>query len=1060
MKEFNEKTRVQVPAMVHLLRLGYKYYGKIDKSKAYEIYDPNTNILLDVFKRQFMFLNPNFNKNDFDNLLSEITDKLRNDDLGRSFYYDCLLSSTKKLIDFDNPENNVFNFTAEFSCVNGNEEFRPDITLFINGLPLVLIEVKKPNNQNTLVEEQKRMLGRRMTNKKFRKFLNMTQLMIFSNNMEYKAEDGIRPTQGSFYSTISEKDCFFNSFNEELVNGDEFGFYKNFEYKDIDEIQEKQILKDLNCLEIKDDIEYQTNINRLTPLNRIITSLCSKQRLLDILKYGIVFLNQFREENNMPITIKQKHIIRYPQLFALFALRNKLDQGIKSGTIWHVQGSGKTALSYFITKFLTDYYSKRNIIPKFYFIVDRLDLSEQATREFEARGLKVNKINSKHEFKEHFKKQSSIENNEGKLEITVVNIQKFDLEKEDDNILKYDLNSQRIFIVDEAHRSYKPEGTFLGNLLNIDRDAIKIALTGTPLLKKDKETWKIFGEYIHTYYYDKSIEDGYTLKIFRDEIETSFKLELSKIHDNMKLKDKSVKIEHIVEHSNYVKKFVEYIINDFKKFRVNNDDETLGGMIVCKTSKQAKAIYYCFNEIQDKLNKEIDDQNMQTNYKVGLVLYDESKEDIANVINDFKYNFKIDILIVFNMLLTGFDSPRLKKLYLAREMNNQTLLQAITRVNRPYKHYQYGFIVDFADIKSNFEKTNEKYIKELNSYDINDSESLIRTNFYDDIMQKKENLVKEIKEIENIMFPYPKNNLEEFSRAITRVNNKRVLFELKNALVRLQEISNIAAFLDDPKLKELLSIFIEPKKARCMKNEVENRINFVNTQEQFKDEFANEIEINSILSDVVYSFKMVDQKILDIISENENSSINNSASLLIKKFTEYKYPDSFEFKKIWQQVIEKINALRIKPISDIKEYSEAIIFFKNKSDSLESLEYKDNLLEKKYNNDVTWVKIHKIISSNSKSNKDSNSNIIQIWPIKNENTIFECLNHIKSKLEERRKNNNTFVDNESVVIKAISNYAKDFISKNNNKRITEKEKQWIKKASNLIALEYIDAYRT
>lgn len=1056
MKEFNEKTRVQVPAMVHLLRLGYQYYGKIDTSKANITYDPSTNILLDVFKEQFKKINPDSNKNDLDNTLFEIKDKLRNDDLGKSFYYDCLLSSSKKLIDFENIENNIFHFTAEFSCDNGYDSFRPDITLFINGLPLVLIEVKKPNNQNTLVEEQNRMLKHRMANKKFRKFLNITQLMIFSNNMEYTTEDGIRPTQGSFYSTISEKDCFFNSFNEDQINGDEFGFYKNFEYARIDPIQEEQILNDLKCPEIRNDAEYKTNIDWLTPLNRFITSLCSKQRLLDILKYGIVFLNQFKEENNTPITVKQKHIIRYPQLFALFALRNKLDKGIKSGTIWHVQGSGKTALSYFMTKFLTDYYSKHSIIPKFYFIVDRLDLLEQATREFEARGLKVNKINSKNEFKEHFKKQNSIENNEGKLEITVVNIQKFTLENDDDDILRYDLSYQRIFIVDEAHRSYKPEGSFLGKLLTIDPNSVKIALTGTPLLNKDKETWKIFGEYIHTYYYDKSIKDGYTLKIFREKIETSYEKELSKIHNTL-AKDKTVKTGHIVEHENYVEKFVEYIINDFKKFRVNNDDETLGGMIVCKTSKQAEKIYKRFSEIQDNLNKKTSDQAMHTKYKVGLILHNKDKEYIANVINDFKYNSKIDILIVYNMLLTGFDSPRLKKLYLARQMQDHTLLQAITRVNRPYKHFQYGYIVDFADIKNNFEKTNEKYIKELNSYDINDPNSPIRTNFYDDIIQKEDDIVKEIAEIKNKMFHYPINNLEEFSRAISNQTNKSSLIELKKNLVRLQELSNMVVILKDSELKELLSTFIEPKRVRSMKTEVENRINFVNSQEQLKNESANNVEINMTLVKVIYSFKMTNIEILDVISENENFDINKISSSLVKRLSEYKYRNSTEFKEISQQVIERIKNLGIKPISNINGYKKEVDFFINKLESLEKLESYDEILERKFNNSVPWVKIYKMLSANNKSSKDSDSETFQLEFIQNENTRFELLSYIKSELEKMTENNNESLNNETVVIKRINNYTRSFL-RESNINIKEINNQDIKKISTIIASEYIDAY--
>ncbi|UWD35214.1 type I restriction endonuclease [Mycoplasma cottewii] len=395
-KEFSEKTRVQIPAMVHLLRLGYKYLGNNYLSKD-KTYDYETNILLEIFESQYKKLNLNCKQKDIEDTLINIKNKLRNDDLGKSFYEECLLSTSKKIIDFDNIENNTFHFTAEFSCLKGKGSFRPDITLFINGLPLVMIELKKPNNKDTLVDEQKRMLKDRIPNKKFRRFLNLTQLMIFSNNMDYSYDDGIKPTQGAFYSTISDNKVFFNCFREDYVNGEELGFYEQFKYKEIDSNEELKILSDFDQIDLQKELEYQTNIDKLTWTNRIITSLCSKKRLLDILKYGIAFLKRDKEENGVFKTTKEKHIIRYPQLFALYALKNKLDQNIKSGTIWHVQGSGKTALSYFLTKFITDYYAKQNVITKFYFIVDRLDLLQQASSEFEARGLKVNKIKNKSE---------------------------------------------------------------------------------------------------------------------------------------------------------------------------------------------------------------------------------------------------------------------------------------------------------------------------------------------------------------------------------------------------------------------------------------------------------------------------------------------------------------------------------------------------------------------------------------------------------------------------------------------------------------------------------------
>ncbi|WP_038103791.1 type I restriction endonuclease, partial [Ureaplasma diversum] len=206
--KFNEDTRVKLPALVHLTRLGYEYLPIIHKDQANDLYDPDTNILLQVFEQQFKKLNPN-HKNDPKQILSEIKMELNNDDLGQSFYQR-LLSIETRLIDFENIENNVFHCTTEFSCENGGESFRPDITLFINGLPLAFIEVKIPNNPGGIVAESERMNNERLPNKKFRRFLNITQLMIFSNNMEYASNDGAVPIEGAFYSTIDKKKAFFN----------------------------------------------------------------------------------------------------------------------------------------------------------------------------------------------------------------------------------------------------------------------------------------------------------------------------------------------------------------------------------------------------------------------------------------------------------------------------------------------------------------------------------------------------------------------------------------------------------------------------------------------------------------------------------------------------------------------------------------------------------------------------------------------------------------------------------------------------------------------------------
>ena len=134
-------------------------------------------------------------------------------------------------------------------------------------------------------------------------------------------------------------------------------------------------------------------------------------------------------------------------------------------------------------------------------------------------------------------------------------------------------------------------------ILDADKNAIKIALTGTPLLKEERESWRVFGNYIHTYYYDKSILDGYTLKIIREDIETQYKERLSEIYEKLEtlVEKKDVKKSQIVEHDNYVKELLRYIISDLKRFRQIQGDNTLGGMVICETSEQARKLFAYFD---------------------------------------------------------------------------------------------------------------------------------------------------------------------------------------------------------------------------------------------------------------------------------------------------------------------------------------------------------------------------------------------------------------------------------------------------------------------------------
>lgn len=238
-----------------------------------------------------------------------------------------------------------------------------------------------------MVAESKRMNKERFPNKKFRRFINITQLMIFSNNMEYDTLGGIVPVEGAFYCTGARKSAAFNCFREENPMGLKVApFHVEYPYLKGDVEQEKKILVDYNNQVIHTSPEYQSNLSPYTPTNRILTSMCSPERLLYILKYGIAYVRMEREVDGKIETTDQKQVMRYQQLFAALAIERKLSEGVKSGLVWHTQGSGKTALAFHLTYILNDYFARQNKVAKFYFIVDRLDLLEQATQEFEARG--------------------------------------------------------------------------------------------------------------------------------------------------------------------------------------------------------------------------------------------------------------------------------------------------------------------------------------------------------------------------------------------------------------------------------------------------------------------------------------------------------------------------------------------------------------------------------------------------------------------------------------------------------------------------------------------------
>ena len=978
MSKFNEATRVQMPAMVHLTRLGYKYFGKIHEATKGTVYDDDTNILLEVFKKKFGELNPG-HEGEYLQVLRDIRKELNDDDLGRGFYQRLRSVSPVRLVDFENPKNNDFHFTAEFTCKNGQDEFRPDITLFVNGLPLCFVEVKKPNNHGGMVAESIRMNKERFPNKKFRRFINITQLMIFSNNMEYDTLGGIVPIQGAFYCTGARNSSPFNCFREENPGSMKIAPYnRDYPYLAIDKETEKKILSDYNCQVIHTSPEYQTNLGVNTPTNRILTSMCSPERLLFILQYGIAYVRMEREVDGKIESTDQKHIMRYQQMFAAMAIRQRLSEGVKSGVVWHTQGSGKTALSYYLTYILNDFYAKQNKVAKFYFIVDRLDLLEQAKQEFEARGLLVATANTRTELMEQFRQNQAQQGASGQAEITVVNIQRFAEDKEKVNITDYATNLQRIFILDEAHRGYKPGGCFLANLFEADKESIKIALTGTPLLKDERASCKVFGSYLHTYYYDKSIADGYTLKIIREDIETSYKERLSDVYDRLDtlVQKKDIKRSQIIEHPSYVEELARYISDDLRRFRKIQGDDTLGGMVICETSEQARRLYEAFTTKPTGGNSmpiqpHMDEQEWMVAealpvyvtekkpLRVGLILHDsDDKETRKQIVKDFKKNMSIDLLIVFNMLLTGFDAPRLKRLYFGRKLKDHNLLQAITRVNRPYKEMRYGFVIDFADIKRNFDETNEAYLQELNRFnDVEETGEGNNTDTFTQVIEDKEEIINQMKQVRQVLFNYSYDNAEEFSSEISTEEDKCILLELKHALESAKNMANIVRTFGDGDMKTQFSK-LEITKLPELISEVQRRIGVINQKEAFSVSDETKVLINEAMMDIEFTFSKIGQEEMKIISGGVE--LKEKWERTITAFTQnfdQEDPEYITLRDAFMQRFKE-HGFVIDSIAKFNEESSALDDIIKR---LQDMQKRNNVLLKRYKGDEKFARVHKRI---------------------------------------------------------------------------------------------------
>lgn len=1021
---YNEITRVQVPALMHLAKLGYNFIPQKNKPNL----DTATNILTDSFTQAFERLNPTKNAKD---VLAEMKKRLNYDDLGKKFY-EYLLKSEHQIIDFDNPNNNLYEMMAELTY----KSLRTDITLFINGLPLVNIEVKQPFAKKGITEEKVRHI-QRYENPENKVFYNLAQIWLFSDNLPY---DEKNPDQGVFYSASYSP--IFQRFVEanrlDITPPENHQNHQN--HRSLEEIQ-KRILKEFN---LKDTDTLESPKDATT--NPLLTSFCSHKRLCFILKYGISFLKEKSEF--------KKHIWRYAQMFASLNVLKELQKHYETnpkdplkGIIWHTQGSGKTALTYHLTKLIRDFFNQSNLNKKtkFYFIVDRLDLLEQAKNEFLKRGLCVHEAENKEDLSKKLKNSRVFEGSQGNDEIIVVNIQKFKAPNEEkapnedlsnsapkEIISKTELQEaakdnhdlQRVFIIDEAHRSYDPKGCFYANLIECDKTAIKIALTGTPLLEdnvQDKATKKTFGNYLHTYSYAESIKDRHTLKLQLEIIEKSYKEKLQAIYrllqESITIEDIEVKKETIFNHERYIKEMLYYIIRDLLFFRLGNNDENLKAMVICFSSDQAKLANLLFNEVQEKVLQENPNLKILKQLQSSLILH--GKQEVKEKIYSFKHE-DTDIVFVFNMLLTGFDLPNLKRLYIHRELKDHNLLQALARVNRSYNNMSFGYLIDFVGIKENYDKTTDDYLKELNQF--NQSDSNIKDNLKDMFADRKV-LEKDIKNAYDDLFNCPIDDIEAMISAIVGISKMNELLKVSHAINTLKERYNLIRTSSDEKilsLKEKIDIekiskisSMLSKKAKQLHalrniNEPKNPNDLIILEDliallDFKIEFKESKELRFKEKEEISTKYKQAKEILEKIPDKQDKEVQKISKDLSKLIQEPLTNDNFD------GISHSYSAI----ISQLKQHKEQTT----------------NLLNK-YNNDRAYVITHKRLH-----NRLMEENISK--------GIFTLLSVLKKALDARIFKRQEILNEETTLKAAIKVELRDAFKENPSLKDLQKETEFI-----------------
>ena len=399
-------------------------------------------------------------------------------------------------------------------------------------------------------------------------------------------------------------------------------------------------------------------------------------------------------------------------------------------------------------------------------------------------------------------------------------------------------------------------------------------------------------------------------------------------------------------------------------------------MVVCDSAKQARAVFETLNNYEGITS--------------ALILHDEDDKEIRRTEQDDFKKGKIDILVVYNMLLTGFDAPRLKKIYLGRVIKAHNLLQTLTRVNRPYKDYRYGYVVDFADIRAEFDKTNKAYFEELQS-ELGDEFAN-----YANIFKNKDEIEKDITELKDKLFIFDIENLENFTKQINELP-KQELYDIRKSLENYKILYNLIKMYGYEDLTDKIDI----SKVSKLLNEVTNRINILNLTENINNSENITGLLNMALDKIDFNFRKISESEL-VIADKFRENLERTRVELERNFDK-KDP---EFISLYEELKRIFSKKNIEELTS-EELQNNILELEKLRERIKQRNSKDEMLILKYENDIKFMRIHKRIKE---ANIDNISDIV----------LNQMLLEIKHKVDEILVKNYKLMDNEAFFYGSIT----------------------------------------